>query len=452
MGYVPLIESSLGWADNSLFNQCAALETLGRIHASLGEANRALEYFDSAAEMGEHNPQFGWMARVQASGLRGQVDGFSALQRESEALGDRIQNEELPLDFVQSVWAQCLRDQGRLEQALTMLEGALIRSKSLMIRIELALTRHALGLGSALEVLEPALHSRQRWYRLWAFAARYRILRDPSDLDQVLTMTDVGAYILPTLVPLTELPQQRPELSEPYPLLAVLRSNWKSAIQHRHAEIPALEVRVLGGFEVRMHGQVVMLTARPRDILMLLTLRLNRERIAETLWPDADTDKSRNNLHVNLNALRKVVEPWGVPTYILESGLARASVDLWDLDRALAVNDMIAVQRLYKDLAPGFDFDLIENTRTNLRERTLEAMLEHTTKIASTDPQAAETALEWLLDHEPGHETAFGKLLELLVRSGRRLSAERRYRQFAEQLRNDVGLEPGPEISRILAL
>jgi DNA-binding SARP family transcriptional activator len=231
----------------------------------------------------------------------------------------------------------------------------------------------------------------------------------------------------------------------------VLCSNWKSAIQHRHAEIPALEVRVLGGFEVRLHGQAVTLTARPKDILLLLALRLSRERIAETLWPDADTDKSRNNLHVNLNALRKVLEPWGLPTYILETGLTRASVDLWDLDRALAMNDMTGVQRLYADLVPEFHLDLIEETRTNLRERTLEAVLEHATNIIGSDPAAAETALEWLLDHEPSHETAFAKLLELLIRSGRRLSAERRYRQFAEHLRNDVGLEPDPEIGRILA-
>jgi DNA-binding SARP family transcriptional activator len=452
MGYVSLLEASLQWTENSLFNQCSSLEWLGRIHALLNEPDRALEYFDRAVLLGEHNPQLGWMARVQAASLRGQTDSFAGLQREAESFTTNPdQFEESPLAFVYSIWAQCLREHGRLGQAKTMLEEALTRSDSPRIRIELALIRHAVGLESALEVLEPALHSAQRWHRVLALAARYRIARVAADLEHLLALTDVGAYLLPALVPLSELPNERPELSEPFPLLEVLRSNWKPAIQHRHAAIPALEVRVLGGFEVRLHGQIVTLTARPRDILLLLTLRLNRERIAETLWPDADTDKSRNNLHVNLNALRKVVEPWGVPTYILESGLVRASVDLWDLDRALAANDMNTVQRLYANLAPGFDFDLIENTRTNLRERTLEAMLEHATKVASSDPQAAETALEWLLDHEPSHETAFGKLLELLVRSGRRLSAERRYRQFAEHLRNDVGLEPDPEISRILA-
>jgi DNA-binding SARP family transcriptional activator len=452
MGYVSLLEASLQWSANTLFNQCSSLEWLGRIHALLNEPDRALEYFDRAAVLGEHNPQLGWMARVQAASLRGQTDSFATLQHEAESLTTNPdQFEESPLAFVYSSWAQCLREHGRLGQAKTMLEDALIRSDSARIRVELALVRDALGLDGTLELLEPALRAAQRWHRLLALAARYRIAHDPSNLEQLLSQTDVGVYVLPTLVPLTELPKERPELSEPYPLLDVLRSNWKSAIQHRHAAIPALEVRVLGGFEVRLHGQVVTLTARPRDILMLLTLRLNRERIAEALWPDADTDKSRNNLHVNLNALRKVVEPWGVPTYILESGLVRASVDLWDLDRALAANDMRSVQRLYANLAPGFDLDVIEDTRANLRERTLEAILEHAMKVISSDPQDAETALEWLLDHEPTHETAFGKLLELLVRSGRRLSAERRYRQFAEQLRNDVGLEPNPEISRILA-
>jgi DNA-binding SARP family transcriptional activator len=46
---------------------------------------------------------------------------------------------------------------------------------------------------------------------------------------------------------------------------------------------------------------------------------------------------------------------------------------------------------------------------------------------------------------------AFTKLLELLIRSGRRLSAQRRYRQFAQHLQNGLGLNPGPEISRMLA-
>jgi DNA-binding SARP family transcriptional activator len=451
MGYVAVLEKSLQWTDNSLFNQCSSFEWLGRIHALLSDPDRALEYADKAAALGEHNPQLGWMARVQAASLRGQIDSFAALQREAESFGGPDQFEESPLDYVQSIWAQALREHGRFEQARTMLEEALTRSNSPRIRVELALTRHALGIDTVLEVLEPAMRAAQRWHRLLALAARYRIAHDPTDLEQLLTLTDVGAYVLPALMPLAGLPSQRPELSEPYPLSVVLCSNWKSAVQHRHAEIPALEVRVLGGFEVKLQGQAVTLTARPRDILLLLTLRLSRERIAEALWPDADTDKSRNNLHVNLNALRKVLEPWGLPTFILETGLTRANVDLWDLDRALATNDMTSVQRLYADLAPEFHLDLIEETRTNLRERTLEAMLEHATNIIGGEPTAAEVALEWLLDHEPSHETAFGKLLELLIRSGRRLSAERRYRQFAEHMRNDIGLEPGPEIGRILA-
>ena len=303
-------------------------------------------------------------------------------------------------------------------------------------------------------MLAPVLEASQRWQRMLGLAAQYRITRTAAHLEQFLRVTDAGERILPNLVPLSELPKNHPELSSLNAIETVLRSGWREAIQYRHADIPAIKVRVLAGFEVRVLGQVVTLTARPKDILALLALRLPRDTIAETLWPEADGEKSRNNLHinlhvnlhVNLNALRKALEPWGIPTHVLETGLARANVDLWELDRALNAGQIETVRNLYGKLLPGFDLDLIEQTRANLHKRVLEAVSEDAAKLETEQPHAAEDALEWLLSHEPTHEAAVEKLLELMLCAGRRVSAQRRCQEFAQRLQQEFGLEPAPEM------
>ena len=422
------------------FNLPVRLRALGGLLEWL-DPSRALACYAELETVAHHNLLDALRARAQAASLRGELDRFADLADEAQAWNDRS-----TIALVRSRWAHTLRQAGRAEQGLKVMDGL----SDIETLPERALCLHALGRGTeALEVLEPAFKASARQVRVQARAARYRIGRDPGDLESLMLLTDLRERVLPGLVPIEELPRARPDLARTYPLGVVLRSGWKEAVQLVHSEIPMLEVRVLGGFEVRLMGQVVNLTARPKDILMLLALRLPRDRIAESVWPEADTDKSRNNLHVNLNALRKVVEPWGVPTYILESGLARATVDLWDLEEALSKGDLKTVRALYADLV-ALELAPVEEYRDDLRARVLDAVLEHALALEGSNPGEAEDALEWLLERDPVHEEAFSSLLTLLMRSGRRVTAERRYRAFAERLRQEMGLEPDIEIRRIL--
>lgn len=425
------------------FNLPVRLRTLGGLLEWL-DPNRALACYAELETLAHHNLLDALRARAQAASVRGELDRFADLADEAQAWNDLA-----TIALVRSRWARTLRLAGRAEQGLKVMEAL----SDLEILPERALCLHALGRDTeALEVLEPALEASARQVRLQARAARYRIARDPDDLEGLILLTDLRERVLPGLVPLEELPRSRANLARAYPLESVLRSGWKEAVQTRLEQIPVLELRVLGGFEACVLGEPVTLTARPRDILLLLALRLPRDRIAEALWSDADTDKSRNNLHVNLNALRKVLEPWGVPTYILESGLARARVDLWDLEEALKRHDFRRVRERYADLAPGFDLLVLEEYRDDLRERVLDAVLDHATALEHSNPGEAEDALEWLLERDPVHEEAFSSLLALLVASGRRVTAERRYRAFARRLRDEMGLEPAQEIRRIVGV
>ncbi len=410
---------------------------LAELHALLGQKEAALAYLAEAAQYVHASPRWGFEAEAFRLHLQDDPASFADLHARVSAWGD-----DHLIARVRFLWARTLRLRGQNA-------AEIVPAQTAWERIE-----RALALGS-LEVLGPILEAHEPMeLRLYDAAARYQLGREASELERLIGLTLVRERVLVALVPLTSLPRSRPDLARAYPLEVVLHAGWKEAAQLRQPEIPPLEVRVLGGFEVRVLGEPVNLTARPRDILMLLALQLPRDQIAETLWPEADTDKSRNNLHVNLNALRKVVEPWGVPTYILESGLARARVDLWDLEAALKrgdpSGDFSAVRGLYADLAPGFDLLPVQEYADDLRERTFEAVLDHALK--NTDPSEAEDALEWLLVRDPVHEEAFSSLLSLLVRSGRRVTAERRYRAFAERLRDEMDLEPGLEIRRILGI
>lgn len=452
LGHLEQLQASLESPDHFPFNRTGCIEWVARIQALLGETELALEQYAQLEGMAEHNPISALIGRIEAASMQGKLEAFLTLEREAEARSTPEQAEEQLLGLVRAHWARCLRQSGRIPEAHAILEATLERIDTPLLRIEFALCLHTLRQDQrALTMLAPALEATQRWWRMLALAARYRITRKSAHLEPLLRVTDLGERILPNLVPLVELPRNRPELASAYPIETVLRSGWREAIHYRQADIPALELRVLGGFEIRLLGQSVSLPARPRDVLALLALRLPRERIAEMLWPDADAEKSRNNLHVNLNALRKVLEPWGLTTYLLETGLARTRVDLWDLEDALRAAKIDTIRNLYAELLPGFDLEVIEQARSLLHKRALEAVLDYASQLESRHPQAAEDALEWLLSHDPTHEGAFARLLDLMLRTGRRISAQRRYQEFAGRLRQDLGLEPPPEMRLRLA-
>jgi DNA-binding SARP family transcriptional activator len=175
-----------------------------------------------------------------------------------------------------------------------------------------------------------------------------------------------------------------------------------------------------------------------------MVLGLPRTEIAEAVWPEVEPEKSRNNFHVTLNLLRKTIEPWGVSSYLSETGLRQVRVDMWELQEALGCGDVSAVIGQYDLLAPGIDLPQVVEQREHLAREVLAAVFK------SVNSQNAEERLEWVLGHDPLHEEAFARLMEVWVNSGRKVTAERRYREFARRLQDELGLEPAPELRRML--
>ena len=432
-------------SDSIVPQKAILLLDLGRHELLLGQREAALAHWRKAEEEAGPQPWAGLEAQVlQAI--------YSHRFGEVAALLARLKQWEKPLPYRRDLafWALELINLARGEAALQVLrqdpEPAFI-----LWRAAYALALARSGAPGALEALEPRPSDLDRELALHWHAARYRITRSEADLRDLLGLTLVGEAILPGLIPLSELPRQRPELSRPYPVAEVLGSGWKEAITLRLDEVPPLELGVLGRLEVRLLGQETSLSARPREIFLLMLLGLRREAIAEALWPEAEREKSRNNLYVNLNGLRKILEPWGVTTYLGEEGLQRTHSDLWALEAALRADDIPAVMNLYRGrLAPGIDLEPVNEVREHLHEQVIGAVFAAATPPGGKPGLDREACLEWILHLEPLHEDALRELLSLLVASGRANTARRRYERFAQHLRRETGLEPTPQTRQLV--
>ncbi|AEB12200.1 BTAD domain-containing putative transcriptional regulator [Marinithermus hydrothermalis] len=442
-GYIARVEDSLTVMQAHVpYNLPANHRNLGVFKALLGQRTEALQHFDEAVRWAKQNRILALVAQAEKAALLEALEPLPELAARCTAW-----RHPWAQDRTHALWAQVLRKAKDPEAALRVLEGQdgpFAQAERALVLLDLNQPDAALACAD-----RSLAGCRTREQRLAAQAARYRVTRAPQDLQDLLELTLARERVLPGLVPLESLPQDRPTLARAYPLEAVLRSGWKDAVRLRHAEIPPLELEVLGGVRARTLGASLPLTTRQREILTLLTLRQSREAIGAALWPEADAEKVRNNLHVQLNLLRKTLEPWGVPTFLTPEGLARTRCDLWDLERALEARDAEAVLGLYRGpLAPEVDLPLVNEARAHLVEQVNAALF---AASSAAPPLRAEAMLLRVLELDPLHEEALKRLLWLLVRRGRKREAWRRYRAFAERLWTELGVEPSPETRNLLA-
>jgi DNA-binding SARP family transcriptional activator len=428
----------------NLYNAPVNHAALGRLSALLSDP-RALHAFEEAERGATHNPATAISASAEKAALLDNPDAFPQLVAQFRAWHSI---DPRTYDKIIALWARVLRLQGRAEKALDVLDLHRLEDASgLSSRAEQALALSALGQQKeAFEVLPDPAQSKQRFVRLELQAARYQLTRAEEDLNTLLELTTSGEKILPALIPLEALPKTRPELSKVYKLHDVLRSSWKKAIELRHLEIPDLELFTLGRLEAKVLGETVELTDRHKAILALLALGYDRETIGEALWPETEGKKVLNNLHVQLNLLRKTLEPWGLKTYLTEEGLARTNADICQLREALEQNDVKAVLHLYNEpFAPGVDLPLLDEARETLRQEVIEVLFE-----AAQTTDDGVTYLERLLELDPLHEEALQLLLRKLVSRGRKREAIKRYQSFASKLKTEMGLEPLDETRAFL--
>jgi ATP/maltotriose-dependent transcriptional regulator MalT len=410
---------------------------LGRQSLLLGDLHRATRHFQQAVSHAHNRPPY----RLAAQGFLYLLnDDYNALP----GLLTQLQRwEDFGLETeVRGIAALRLVNLGRFKEALMLAqaspEGAQGVSSRPVVLASLALALHGLGRTAEAEMILQSQGGTQREALLYWYAARYRVQRNSHDLDALIGQTLMGARLLPALVPLSHLPRERPELSDAYLVRDVLSSGWKASIQRRLHDAPPLELRLLGGFEVRVLDASVTLTQRPRELLTLLLLGQTREQAAEAMWPDLDVSSLRNNLNFTVSSLRRQIEPWGQASYLLPGGLTRVHSDLSDLRAALNVDDGQAILALYKgDLAPVVDLPAVNALRETLRSEVVRGLI----RAARTAPARAETFLERALTIEPESQSLAEELRQVLNMQGREGYARERYTAWTTRKRSVLGDE-----------
>lgn len=275
-------------------------------------------------------------------------------------------------------------------------------------------------------------------------AAAFLVTGSEEALDELVGLVQLshghGRLVRFVGLPLERLPRHRTDLALYFPLEEVLASDWQEAIEVRLPEVPPLEVRLHGHFSVSALGQELLLTERQQQMLALLVVGYGREAIGEAMWPELDTARQRNNFWVQLTLLRKVLEPWGVATFVHKEGLRHFSSDHTALTSALQLGDAGAVLATYREpLFAGLDLELLSDLSYQTREQALGLLLE--AGIAGADDASLEH-LRRVLELEPLHEEAVQALLERLVARGRAREARQVYGRFADLLMEETGLAP----------
>ena len=361
--------------------------------------------------------------------------------------------EQLELsERVSALWLRALRFSGDLRTGATMADTL---QTGPYTKLELLWVAEAAGdREEALRLLEETRGAYPyREYRLHWHAASFMLTRSEQELHELLSLAQLsygkGRLARYVGLELEHLPRHMPELAHHYPLKDVLVSGWEEAVQERLPDIPPLEVTLHGEFSARLLGKEVPLTERQQQLLALLVAGHSRETIGEAMWPETDSARQRNNLGVQLNVLRKTLEPWGVTTYVHKDGLHNFVSDHTELLTALDRGDAATVYATYREpLFATIDLELLSDAGYQLRERTVALLL---AAGASDNGEASLDHLKRVLELEPLHEEAVQALLGRLVTRGRGREARQVYERFAHRLARETGLTPQPATSELLA-
>ena len=204
------------------------------------------------------------------------------------------------------------------------------------------------------------------------------------------------------------------------------------------------------------------LSAPPKTLPLLAYLLLNRERpikraaLAFTLWLDVPEKDALANLRRHMHYMRKWL-PAAESAWLCTDGdlvqwnpKAAYWLDVAEFERLSADANAATLERaiaLYRgDLLADVYDDWIYPDRERLRELYLADLCQliHLRRLDRDYPQAIAFAHQ-ALACDPLREDVVRQLISLRYESGDRAGALDEFKQFAEQLRGTLGVEPMPE-------
>ncbi|WP_426563318.1 BTAD domain-containing putative transcriptional regulator [Angustibacter sp. McL0619] len=242
----------------------------------------------------------------------------------------------------------------------------------------------------------------------------------------------------------------------------------------------ATEFRVLGPFEVRQSADVLADGAgRRQALLAMLLVSANRtvsaDRLASGLWGEDQPSSAANLVQGYVSHWRTVLDPGrgrrATGDRLTSSGggyCLHVSEQECDLLRfrararegldAVALGDLYAARRLlHAAVGERRGPALVEFTQSVLADAaatfeaewltTVEAAAEVELRLGR--PDSAMTQLDPLLDAHPMRESLVALRMQALYRLGRQAEALDTYERARHALADELGVDPGPELSRM---
>lgn len=194
---------------------------------------------------------------------------------------------------------------------------------------------------------------------------------------------------------------------------------------------------------------IYLVLARPRGLH-------SRDTLIALLWPDATQESGRHALRNALHALRTALGERAILTAgdtLVGADGGEIGCDVLDLEEELKGADGSAWSVEAGELLQGFhvggalEFEhWLSGERERVRALTLRvARTRSEARRAAGDIAGAISAARNAAALSPADEPTARRLLGLLVESGDRTGALQLYRELAERLREEHGVEPSPE-------
>ena len=233
-----------------------------------------------------------------------------------------------------------------------------------------------------------------------------------------------------------------------------------------------MEFRLLGPVEVDIDGKAVMIGAI-RQQIVLAHLLLERDhvvsidRLVDALWGDDPPRTAKSQVQITISAMRRMLDPDIIatrpPGYVIrvspealdlaryEKLTARASRAAAQQRPHDAVNDLREALALWRGPALcGLQGEVMQAAAAKLNESRISTYQEclalelqlgrHHDIIAELRKQVTESPLD---------ERFRGQLMLALYRAGRQAEALEVFRVGREILRDELGLDPGDDLSRL---
>ena len=237
-----------------------------------------------------------------------------------------------------------------------------------------------------------------------------------------------------------------------------------------------MEFGILGPLAVLREGTVVDLGhAKQRAVLGVLLLHrgevVSAERLIDELWGESPPPTATKIVQVYVSRLRKALDDAAAtlvrtqaPGYVFqleqgvvdadrfESFVAQARLERESDKLAAAAASYREALALWRGRALG---DLtFESFAANEAERLNELRVEALTERIDCDLRLGRHGelvgeLEAVVAEHPLRESLRGQLMLALYRSGRQADALEAYVETRRALRDELGLEPGPELRRL---